>query len=113
MIKEEKRYRVDEKLKERVNDFRMALVGKDPDGERQIVDFDEWVRDYVLSFESDPYYPGAKRMLLSYGGPSDFFEFFRDGRIRYYYGSDYGPDSREVTGDDLLILMDVQDRLRI
>ena len=114
MLKQEKRrYLVDEKMAERVHDFKMALQGHDPD---QIIpdqkfNFLKWFDDYVLSVEPDPYNEGATRLLLSYGEPSDYFSFFPDGKIVYYYSTVSLSLSCEPRGRDFLVLWYVQDLL--
>jgi len=104
---------IDEMLKERVSDFKTALQGHDPEGEipDQKFDFVEWVSGYVLGFEPDPYYPGAKKLLLSYGGPTEFFEIFPDGKIKFYCVDAFDSAVREPRGRDFIVLWYVQEEL--
>ena len=73
-----------EQLEDRINDFESALNGRDPETWEKVNNFLDWLNDYVLTYEDDPYYR-AKRLVLSWGGPgADRFLFFKDGTIEYH-----------------------------
>lgn len=69
---------IDEKLKERIKEFKEALKSEDPI---------EWLNENTLGLSKTVIY----RLDLSYGGPQDFIEFEYDEeaqqliRITYYY----------------------------
>lgn len=96
--------RIENNLKERIKEFEKALS---LEGE----DFWSWLDDSALSFGDDPRYR-AKRMHLSYGGPSDFFLFFTEiDCIEYHYQDWYDGAKRELQGRDHEIMRQVYERI--
>lgn len=98
--------RIDEHLTTTIEDFKNALEGKFEDDE-EYEDFIEWLNSYSLAYEDDPEYR-AKKLVLSWGGPTDFFLFFTDtDRIEYHF-QDWGNGAkRKLYGDDLKVMADV------
>jgi len=56
-----------------------------------------------LAYEDDPHYR-AKKLLLSTGGPEDFFLFFEDGDIEYHYLDWYDGAYRVLYGEDYKLM---------
>ena len=100
--------RIDKELEARIKDFKRALEERDEDG-RVVIDGEvyediiEWLNTYALAYEDDPHYR-AKRLELSWGGPSDYFLFFEDGDIEYRFLDWFDGASRKLTGEDYEIM---------
>ena len=100
--------RIDKELEGRIKDFKRALEERDEDG-RVVIDSEvyediiEWLNSYALAYEDDPHYR-AKRLELSWGGPSDYFLFFEDGDIEYHFLDWFDGASRRLTGEDYEIM---------
>jgi hypothetical protein len=96
--------RIEKNLKGRIAEFEKALS---LEGE----DFWSWLDDSTLSFDDDPRYR-AKKMHLSYGGPSDFFLFFTElDCIEYHYQDWYDGAKRELQGHDYEVMHQVYKRI--
>ncbi len=107
--------RIDECLKGRIKDFTLALQGKYSEayGDETAVfeDFIDFINSYSLQFDDDPVYR-AKRLLLSTGGPEDYFLFFeRNDTIVYCYKDWFDSAERTLSGVDYVIMRQVRDRL--
>jgi len=90
--------RIDEMLKERIEDFRHALQEDWEYFGEQYEDFIEWINSYALAYSDDPHYR-AKRLELSWGGPQDYFLFFEDGTIEYHFLDWFDGAKRELDPD--------------
>jgi hypothetical protein len=91
--------RIKQELRQRIADFRQALAGK-------FGDFIDWINEYALAYDKDTK-TGAKRLELSYGGPQDYFEFFPDGTIKYYFLDWFDGASVELHGRDYEVMSKV------
>lgn len=101
--------RIDKELKRVIGDFKRAMESINEDGQVVISedevyeDIIEWLNSYALSYEDDPHYR-AKRLELSWGGPSDYFLFFESGDIEYHFLDWFDGASRKLTGEDYEIM---------
>jgi len=105
---------IDGMLNKRIEDFKHAL---DEDWEYfddgyEYEDFIEWINSYALAYDDDPHYR-AKRLELSWGGPSDYFLFFEDGTIEYHYLDWYDGAKRTLYDDKYKIMKEVYDIINI
>jgi hypothetical protein len=100
--------RIEEELRGRVKVFEAALRGEYPDGEYE--DFIEWINEYALAYSEDPHYR-AKRLELSWGGPQDYFLFFEDGTIEYWFLDWFDGANVELFGHDYEVMAQVRDIL--
>ena len=104
---------INREMKSRVRDFEDAMQGIDPETDKKVENFDflEWFHYYVLSYEYDSKYK-AKKMVLSWGGPDDFFLFHDDGTIEYYYSNWMDYAVCNVTGSNYAVMRKVFNRLK-
>ena len=101
--------RIDAELERVLQTFRKAMESADREG--QVImnddevyeDIYEWLNSYALAYEDDPHYR-AKKLLLSTGGPEDFFLFFEDGDIEYHYLDWYDGAYRVLYGEDYKLM---------
>ncbi len=97
--------RIDKELKRVIGDFKRAMESINEDGQVVISedevyeDIIEWLNSYALAYEDDEHYR-AKKLELSWGGPSDYFLFFEDGDIEYHFLDWFDGASRRLTGED-------------
>ena len=82
---------IEDKLNERIADFKQALKSYEEKGKvvtedgYEYEDVIDWIVDYSLGVYDDNYYR-AKRLELSWGGPQDYFLYFpKLDRIEYHY----------------------------
>jgi len=106
--------RIDESLKDRIEELAYALNGQYGeamgDTTAEFEDFIDFINSYALAWEDDPEYR-AKRLLLSWGGPSEYFLFFDNGNIEYHY-VDWGDSAvRSLSGYDYNIMQQVKEYL--
>ena len=83
--------RIDEALRNRIEEIKEALDSSD--------DIIKWINSYALAYDDDPHYK-AKRLELSFGGPSDGFRFFEDGTIEYYFNDWFDGTTRKLSGEN-------------
>ena len=110
--------RIDEHLRSRIEDFKHALKSADENDGKVIISDDEvyddlieWINNYALSYDDDPVYR-AKRLELSWGGPSDGFRFFENADlIEYYFMDWFDGATRTLYGEDYNIMKEFYDRV--
>ncbi len=113
--------RIESNLKERIAEFEEALKAdeqaQEDDKETFEIDgneyetFIDWINERALSYEDDPYYR-AKVLLLTWGGPSDYFLFFTElDCIEYHYQDWYDGAKRELQGHDYEVMRQVYERI--
>lgn len=128
--------KIDEMLAETINDFEKALCadrmvsenrgggfteefeyfeerdekGFSIEGEYLFEDFTEWINSYALSYEDDPHFR-AKKLVLSWGGGSDYFLFFEDGAIEYHFEDWFDGAKRELSGREYEVMNEVKEKL--
>jgi hypothetical protein len=100
--------RIGKELRGRIEDFEAALRGEYPEGRYE--DFIEWINEYALAYSDDPYYR-AKRLELSWGGPQDYFLFFEDGTIEYWFLDWFDGAKLVLSGHDYEVMAQVRDIL--
>ena len=107
--------KIDESLKSIIEDVKEALVSANKNDGRVIIgddeyeDLNEWLNNYALSYDDDLHYR-AKKLELSWGGPSDYFLFFEDGTIEYYYLDWFDGAKRELEGEQKEIMEELYNR---
>ena len=69
-------------------------------------DFGEWLNSISLDYSDDEVYRG-KQLLLSTGGPEDYFIFFENGDITYHYNDWFDGAKIYLRGEDLDIMREV------
>jgi len=116
MIKEQEKCEslIDGKLKSRIHDFESVYyrIIKDSslNQDEKTRAFFRWLRRYILLFEELPYSPKDRKMLLSYDDSIDYFIFFHDGTIKYYY-SEGGEVAVRKVDDGIFVLWYVYEQL--
>ena len=105
--------RIDGELEHEISNIEYMLnqkgnVLKDKEGNKYD-NLSEWLSYYSVSYEEDPHYR-AKRLALSFGGPSDGFRFFEDGKIEYYFRLWYDAAKRDLCGKNYEIAKELYDR---
>ena len=120
-----KRYRdlIDERLEDRLKDFKEALE-KSKNNKTFEIDgnkyesFIDWLNSYALAYSDDIHYYRGKRLELSWEDSQDYFVFFEDGIIEYHYldwfdGEERALMKRFLIGNDLEIMKEVRDMLEL
>ncbi len=113
--------RINQKLRERIAEFEEALKAEEQmqEEERETFKIDgneyegfiEWLNERALSYADDPCFR-AKVLLLTWGGPSDYFLFFTElDRIEYHYQDWFDGAKRELQGHDYEIMRQVYERI--
>ncbi len=113
--------RINQKLRERIAEFEEALKAEEQmqEEERETFKIDgneyegliDWINERALFYGDDSYYR-AKQLLLSYGGPSDFFLFFtEEDRIEYRFQDWFDGAERELQGHDYEVMRQVYERI--
>ena len=95
--------RIDGELEERVGELKHVMDQrcnpfKDIYGD-SYNDVMDWLDTWSIGYGDDPHYR-AKRLELSWGGPSDGFRFFEDGTIEYYFQDWFDGARRRLYGND-------------
>ena len=73
-------------------------------------DIFDWLNQCVLFYGDDPHYR-AKRMELSWGGPQDYFLFFEDETIEYWFLDWFDGAHMELEGEEYEIMQQIYDML--
>ena len=102
-----------EHLQGRIEEFEEALnyfdyLGTKEENEylEDYEDFGDWLNSIALEYIDDEKYRG-KRLLLSTGGPEDYFIFFENGDIAYHYNDWFDGAKIYLHGEDLDIMTEV------
>ena len=102
--------KINDELEKVLQTFRKAIESAEKNNGKIIIneneeygDIYEWLDSYALAYEDDPHYRG-KKLLLSTGGPEDFFLFFEDGDIEYHYLDWYDGAYRVLHGEDYKLM---------
>lgn len=102
-----------EHLQGRIEEFEEALNYFDYPGTKEeneyledYEDFGDWLNSIALEYIDDEKYRG-KRLLLSTGGPEDYFIFFENGDITYHYNDWFDGAKIYLRGEDLDIMREV------
>jgi len=108
--------RIDEALQDRIERFKKALdefnkTGKIKEDDVVYESFLEWLSENCLAVSKDPHYRAIK-LELSYGGPQDYFLFFDDGTIEYYFLDWFDGAKRELIGEDYEVMDGVASYLK-
>ena len=104
--------KIREELQDRIEEFENALKFfnneeiDNPEDFEGYEDFIDWLNSIGLYYGDDNKYRG-KQLLLSTGGPEDYFIFFENGDIAYHYNDWFDGAKIYLHGEDLDIMTKV------
>ena len=107
-IRKELQDRIDEEFKDAMKYFegRHREEEEGQEYNEDYEDFGEWLSSISLDYSDDEVYRG-KQLLLSTGGPEDYFIFFENGDITYHYNDWFDGAKIYLRGEDLDIMREV------